>query len=327
MPKSSRAFRTLASLEAENQSRNLVSPFLRSQGFVVEHEDRPTAGTATSQIITAIDPDGQPIKMRVRLCWRWDDDRKGTGRFSAAQLRARLLDGDWNRTLKVIVSRDVAKSISHSLLIQCQRSRVEYCALIPVTELHAIWKRQREVSSHLIRDGKMGRIKKNHAENGGSPTLWLMDTRTPDAHAVSDVLWNWPGVKELAKQSSASPLHELLVDDTFDDISGIDYAALGSDGAARVMEIRSNVKRDPRVRREVIKRATDGCERPSCTSQQSFPGFLDVHHILGAETSDRYWNCVALCPNCHRAAHFHPERQQINDELLAFATRFKPAES
>lgn len=324
MPKSSRAFRTLASLEAENQSRDLVSPFLRSRGFVVKHDDRPTAGTATSQIITAIDPDGKRLLMRVRLCWRWDEDRKGTGRFSAAQLRARLLDGDWDRTLKAIVSRDISKGISHSLLIQCQGSRVEHCALIPISELAAIWKEQRAVSSRLIRGGKMGRIKKNHAENGGSPTVWLMDSRTPDAHAVPDVLWNWPGVRELTKQSSASGP---MVDDTFDDIGGLDYATIGSDGAARVIAMRSHVKRDPRVRREVIKRATAGCERPSCTNQQSYPGFLDVHHVLGVETSDRYWNCVALCPNCHRAAHFHPGRQQINDELLAFAARFKPAES
>lgn len=24
-------------------------------------------------------------------------------------------------------------------------------------------------------------------------------------------------------------------------------------------------------------------------------------------SADRYWTCVALYPNCHRAAHFHPE--------------------
>ena len=96
-----------------------------------------------------------------------------------------------------------------------------------------------------------------------------------------------------------------------------------SDGASRVTSTRSHVKRDPRVRIEVIKRAEDGCERASCGDERRYPGFLDCHHILGAETSDRYWNCVALCPNCHRVAHFASDRDQINAELLTFASQFK----
>ncbi|MBU9434829.1 HNH endonuclease [Burkholderia multivorans] len=28
-----------------------------------------------------------------------------------------------------------------------------------------------------------------------------------------------------------------------------------------------------------------------------------MHHILGVEKGDRIWNCVALCPNCHRDTH------------------------
>jgi hypothetical protein len=41
------------------------------------------------------------------------------------------------------------------------------------------------------------------------------------------------------------------VDDTYDDCPGIDYA-LGSDGAARKPVLRSEVKRDPKVRKAVV---------------------------------------------------------------------------
>ena len=54
----------------------------------------------------------------------------------------------------------------------------------------------------------------------------------------------------------------------------------------------------------MLKRASLGCERASCADPRRYPGFLDVHHILGVEKSDRKWNCVALCLKCHRDAHF-----------------------
>jgi 5-methylcytosine-specific restriction protein A len=150
-----------------------------------------------------------------------------------------------------------------------------------------------------------------------------MDKRTPDAHAVADVLWNWKGVVDVAKLPATSAQSALPVDDTFEDMPGVDYAALGSDGAPRLKAERSYVKRDPKVRNEVIKRANNRCEREGCGDGRAYPGFLDVHHILGVEKSDRVWNCVALCPNCHREAHFAPDRDRINEKLLKFVSHFK----
>ncbi len=113
------------------------------------------------------------------------------------------------------------------------------------------------------------------------------------------------------------------VDDTFDDMPGLDYSLLGSDGAPVENTARSGVKRDPRVRKAVLQRAKGKCEREGCGATRSYNGFLDVHHILGAHSSDRVWNCAALCPNCHREAHAAPDRDRINENLLVFATRFK----
>jgi Permuted papain-like amidase enzyme, YaeF/YiiX, C92 family len=48
------------------------------------------------------------------------------------------------------------------------------------------------------------------------------------------------------------------------------------------------------------------------------------YHILGVGVSDRMWSCVALCPNCHREAHFAHDRDAINAALGSFARRFGP---
>ena len=114
-----------------------------------------------------------------------------------------------------------------------------------------------------------------------------------------------------------------VIDDSFDDLPGVDNSSFGSDGAPSVKKTFSGVKRDPRVRREVIKRSNRVCERSGCGAQRNYLGFIDVHHILGAVKSDRVWNCVALCPNCHREAHYAPDRKKINKQLLRFAAQFK----
>lgn len=279
------------------------------------------AGTATEQFVRARAPSGEVLQMRVRLCWRRDGRTASERKYSAAQLRARLLKNDWEGTLRSIVERDQQQGNSHNLVVQRDGASIVFAALIPRDALLPIWTRQRDVSADLHRRGLMGRIAKNHAMNGQSPTLWLQDDRTPNGHEVADALWSWPGVQDLVKLDPASSVPE---DDTFDDCPHSDLSTLGSDGAARRATLRSEVRRDQRVRRAVIARASS-CERPSCGQRRDFPGFLDVHHILGVEKSDRVWNCVALCPNCHREAHFSPQADDLNAELLEYASKWRPA--
>jgi 5-methylcytosine-specific restriction protein A len=249
------------------------------------------------------------------LCWRRDGRKHRERAYSAAQLRARLIDKDWDRTLRSIVERDKEQGNTHTLIVQYEGSGFVYAALIPRDDLMPIWQRQRDISADLIASRKLGRITKNHAMNGSSPTIWLHDNREQQARAVADALWSWPGVVNLVDLPlvATSPT---VVDDTFDDCP-IDYSQLGRDGGTTVEQTRSGYPRDPKVRSEVIRRAAGSCERENCSESRKFPGFLDVHHILGVGTSDRVWNCVALCPNCHRDAHFAPEREAINTTLLA----------
>jgi len=270
-------------------------------------------------------PDGRHVRMRVRLCWRRDGRNLREDLFSAFQLRARTLEGDWERTLQHVVERDATESVTHALALQRDGDVIVYAALIPSDQLPAIWQRQREVSDELIARGAMGRAYKNHATNGDSPTMWLQDERTEAAHEVSDALWNWPGVIDLATLPASDAPVEVALDDTWDDVHANDYSQFGSDGAKRRIVLRSSVKRDAKVRKAVIHRSKGCCERLDCGVGRDFSGFLDVHHILGVEKSDRVWNCVALCPNCHRESHFGPDFESINAALLQFANQFGPA--
>lgn len=316
--KAKRAWRKPESFEAEKRMRSLVKPFLESRGYTQVEDTRRPSGGGESQIINACNLEGKPIRFRVRSCWKWPTGG-ARGKVSAAQLTARYVDS-FEATLDGVIRRNAQAQVTHLLLVQSDGVEIFYAASIPVPELRRLWEGQRQVSATVIAAGQMGRIHKNHAENGDSPTLWLMDNRAPGGTAVTDVLWNWPGVIDLARL----PITLDKMDDTYDDLPEVDDAIYGCENAKRKKTIRSEVKRDPDVRRQVLARALKGCERQTCPDTRTYPGFLDVHHVLGVEKSDRVWTCVALCPNCHRDAHYGPTAEQLNQDLLSFANQFAP---
>lgn len=321
MADSGRPFRTPESIKAELVTRDKIPQFLKRRGFMNVVESRVARGSSITQTLTAQDPDGRPVNVHVRLCWRRDGRNPRDRLYSAAQLRARLRKGGWEHTLEFISEQDEAHGITHTLIAQYDQADFILAALIPRAQLTPIWVAQRDISAKLIRNGKMGRIKKNHAENGASPTIWLQDDRTPDAHEVADALWSWSGVVDLVSLPVVGD-QIAQTDDTYDDCP-IDYSQLGRDGGAKIEQRKSGYARDPKVRAAVIRRAKGVCERDGCPERRDYPGFFDVHHILGIGTSDRVWNCVALCPNCHREAHYAPEHDAINSRLGVYASRFR----
>lgn len=69
-------------------------------------------------------------------------------------------------------------------------------------------------------------------------------------------------------------------------------------------------ERNPYVIAEVLIRANGICEEcknkaPFIRKSDNTP-YLEVHHIipLSENGDDTVENCIALCPNCHRKAHF-----------------------
>ncbi len=303
-----RQFRTDESYSAERITRNALTDFLINRGFTAIKDERKAYGKNQSQVIRATDENGEPVAFWVRTCWR-----EGGRGNSALQISARIDRGDWEGTIQKKIARQIARGATHMLGVQRSGDEIVYAAAIPLSEVLAIWIAQRDISRALEGGGK------NHAMNGSSPTLWLSDDQAP---TVAEALWRHAGVRDLAQLRTSRPAE--ITNDSMDDLPEADYSGIGRDGASRVERMVSGVPRDPRVREAVRVRSNNTCERIGCGAYRPYVGFIDVHHILGAEKNDRVWTCVALCPNCHREAHMSPERNQLNAELLQFASQWLP---
>ena len=79
-------------------------------------------------------------------------------------------------------------------------------------------------------------------------------------------------------------------------------------------------ERDPGVRADVLDRANGKCEL--CNKDAPFlkangKPFLEVHHAipLGEGGPDTVENAFALCPNCHREAHYGENKDSIRQML------------
>lgn len=192
---SDRQFRSEESLQAERDTRAMVPRFLESRGYRVLEDRAERQG----QTIVATGSDGEKVTMRVRLCWRRETggrDSERTRTYAAAQLLAKIKDNDWEKSIRDKVERERRKDITHLLLVQRDDTDIKYAALIPISEVVQVWVDQRDTSARLIKSGKIGHRKKNHAMNGSSPTLWLQDDR--GGQDVAAVLWNNPRVVDLA---------------------------------------------------------------------------------------------------------------------------------
>ena len=304
-----RAFRTNESVEAENRTREEVVPFLGECRFTEIREDRKRRGSSVEQTVRACDENGTPVVMGVRLCWRKRYGQSDEG-YSAFQMLFKVKEGGPRNSIQKKLDREIRKGKTHWLAINRDENGIRHAILFPIGEVLQIWTRQCEIYDRLINEKKLGIRMTNPALNGDSPAFYIQDERAQDAVSF---IFTHPKVRILVPMSAGQEASN----DTFDDLPPVDSSLLGSDGAPRIPRIVSGVKRDPAVRRAVILRAQGKCER--CGTHRSFSGFFDVHHIFGAEKGDRVWNCVAVCPNCHREAHFSPELETINAALLKVA--------
>lgn len=88
----------------------------------------------------------------------------------------------------------------------------------------------------------------------------------------------------------------------------------------RVQSSSDQFLRSPAIRAWILLRANGKCE--ACKNPAPFRDehgfqYLEVHHVrtLAEGGSDRVENTVALCPNCHRRAHFGQDKQQLVEDL------------
>ncbi len=97
--------------------------------------------------------------------------------------------------------------------------------------------------------------------------------------------------------------------------------------------IRSEQQR--RIRADAIRRYAlarsagdcECCEEPAPFKTVEGEPFLEVHHILQVSDDgpDRPDNVIALCPNCHRRAHYANDKEDFKSRLLKRVSRLEPS--
>lgn len=123
------------------------------------------------------------------------------------------------------------------------------------------------------------------------------------------------GESPTAQEDGSRARRRLVPDDTYLDLVLPDILIGSQSKRAVFTSLRSGMHRDLQVRERVLKRANGTCQR--CGFKSHNPNLIEVHHIIAAaEKRDNLNNCIALCPNCHRLAHYAPEQVEIEKQLL-----------
>jgi hypothetical protein len=130
----------------------------------------------------------------------------------------------------------------------------------------------------------------------------------------------------------SSPINKKLYSSTFDHDDLMNkaselmknYLSNRPDGNGKPKRKSQNTniyERDPKVVAWVLQNANgicQGCKKtaPFMRSKDGMP-YLEVHHVkqLKDGGSDRIDNAVALCPNCHRKAHYGKEKSKFQKLL------------
>lgn len=298
-----RPFRTRESIVAEQVTRRMVLEYLRDRGFSIDADRRVRNG----QTIEAVTPHGEAISMRVKLCWRRGSDgrdREGLASYSAAQLMAPVEDDDWIGSIERKMGRESSKGVTHMLFVQRDGQSITDGALVPLEVVPEVWVRQRDISTRLIDEGRLGGRKKNHTMNGASPTIWLRDER--GGQQVAAALWNHPDVADLSGFRSGAPA-SLLPEEVSD-------PGEYQEGTCRRIAVNA-YERDSRARWKCIEHYGTQCfvcgfDFGAVYGPEA-EGLIHVHHLrplatIGETYSvDPIADLRPLCPNCHAVVHLN----------------------
>ena len=116
-------------------------------------------------------------------------------------------------------------------------------------------------------------------------------------------------------------LSEVLTVQTQDAVNDI-----GSDRVEKVTVTGTQYLRDPKVRRDVERRAEGKCEYCGKQGFERLDGthYVETHHIiaLADEGADRVTNVIAVCPEHHREAHYGARSKQLEEQMKAKVEEF-----
>ncbi len=310
-----REFRGKKSIEAELLTRNMLAGYLKDRGFSVESDKRERQG----QTIVAKSSEGVSLSMRVRLCWRREVGQRDSERvrtYSAAQLLAKIRDGDWIGSLKAKIDRERSRGVTHLLFVQRDDIDIKFAALVPLSELVSIWVDQRDISNRLIAEGKLGRRKKNHAMNGSSPTIWLQDDR--GGQEVAQALWKHSGVMNIAELPSAAEPGYFAEE--------VELPSAAMEGAIRQILVNA-YERNAANRKACIEAHGTNCSVCGANFESLYgvvaKDYIHVHHLqplseVGkAHPVNPVSDMLPVCPNCHAVIHRKVPAYSV-DEVRSF---------
>lgn len=80
-------------------------------------------------------------------------------------------------------------------------------------------------------------------------------------------------------------------------------------------------ERSSAIRQYALKRSNghcEGCKEPAPFKGTNNEAFLEVHHVLRLSDGgpDAHDAVIAICPNCHRRAHYSRDAKEFNDKLI-----------
>lgn len=131
-----------------------------------------------------------------------------------------------------------------------------------------------------------------------------------------------PSVPENTAQQNATPYSQsrkLTAKLTLSELRSIALESAAENASSEEKLINVRVRAEA-VRRYALRRASGMCE--GCQSAAPFKSkngpFLEVHHVfrLADGGPDHPGKVVALCPNCHRRAHYAVDAEAFNESLI-----------
>jgi hypothetical protein len=126
-----------------------------------------------------------------------------------------------------------------------------------------------------------------------------------------------------ARASTEEQRFELQLEARLADMSVPATKPIGVASPARVQGTAASFRRSVEVAEWVLKLASGKCElcrQPAPFLRLTGDGYLEVHHVvpLAEGGPDTVENAVAVCPNCHRAAHHSRDAAAIAVRLREY---------
>ena len=169
---------------------------------------------------------------------------------------------------------------------------------------------------------------------------WTQAKLERHIHVSPGMVTHWKEGTRVPNEENRQKLDDFLADETLDqvfdlekleervrELPKLERQPKGTKRPARKTREIGVLGRNPRVQAWTLQQAKGRCElcRKPAPFERPGPGggaFLEVHHVtrLADGGEDVPGNTVALCPNCHRMAHYG-DAEEVQGKLRRIVCR------